>query len=187
MKKLALLLLSVFLLTACGSSELKIGQLIDSTATITRNTYEHPIDPPPGYPYAAYARLNGEETVLYSKEAIKCQLGQSIKFSGRVREVKGAPEGSDKEISESHVALQEFECTGEAYQPDATGTNVTEVENIFKNKVVYGTGLDEQDPKPYIENCEARGGTFNACGSPCAPDAEFCIEVCAYTCEFENN
>lgn len=184
MKKTAILLVFVFILSACGSAELKVGQVIDSTAKITRNTYEHPIDPPSGYEYAAYVRLNGEETVLYSKDPVKCKLGQSVNFNGRVRAVKAVPEGSDKQVEELHIVLNEFECTGTPYEPDANGLNVSKVENIFKDRVVYGTGLDDMDPKPYKENCEARGGTFNACGSSCDPEAEICEEVCAYTCDF---
>ncbi len=184
MKKLVSLLLFVFILSACGPTELKVGQVIDSTAKITRKTYEHPIDPPSGYQFAAYVRLNGEETVFYSKDPIKCSLGQDIKFNGRVRDAKAIPEGSDKQKEELHIVLNSFECTGTPYEPESTGINVNEVENIFKNKVVYGTGLDDQDPKPYKENCEARGGTFNACGSPCDPEAGICEEVCAYTCDF---
>jgi hypothetical protein len=184
MKKLAVLVLFVFILSACGTTELKVGQIIDSSAKVTRNTYEHPIDPPAGYSYAAYVRLNGEETILYSKDPVKCKLGQDIKFSGRVRAAKAAPEGSDKQVEELHIVLNGFECTGTPYEPETTGINVNDIENIFKDRVVYGTGLDERDPQPYKENCEARGGTFNACGSPCDPEADSCIEVCAYTCDF---
>ncbi len=42
---------------------------------------------------------------------------------------------------------------------------------------------DISSPKEdYINDCSTRGGTFNACGSPCAPDAEICAMHCAYTC-----
>lgn len=185
MKKIALLLIVIFVLTACGGpTDLKTGQVIDGTAKVTRKTYEHPIDPPTGYPYAAYVRLNGEETVFYSKEPVKCFLGQDIDFNGRVRQAKAIPEGKTEEVSELHIVLKEFVCTGQPYEPNSTGTNINEIENIFKDKVVYGTGLEDKDPQPYKENCEARGGTFNECGSPCDPEADFCIEVCAYTCDF---
>jgi len=185
MKKLALLVLGVLILTGCGGpTELKVGHTVDATARVTRNTYEHPIDPPNSYPYAAYVRLDGEETVLYAKDPVRCKLGQSVKFNGRVRAATAVPEGETEEVTELHIVLSEFECTGNAYEPEASGINVIEIENIFKDKIVYGSGLEEQDTKAYKEDCEARAGTFNKCGSPCEPGEGFCIEVCAYTCDF---
>lgn len=185
MKKIALLLIGIFIFTACnGGGEMKAGQEINTSAKITRNTYEHPINPPEGYPYAAYVRLNGEESVLYSKTPVKCKLGQDIEFEGRVRKATAVPEGQEQEATELHVVLKEFECTGEAYEPEASGINVVQIENMFKDKIIYGSGLEEKDPEPYKKDCEARGGTFNECGSPCAPDADICAQVCAYTCEF---
>lgn len=182
MKKIALLVLSIFILSACGGiGELKVGKVVDASAKVTRNTYEHPIDPPDGYPYAAYVRLDGEETVLYAKEAVRCKLGQSVKFNGRVRQAKAIPEGETEEVTEMHLVLKEFECTGTAPEPKYSGETL-KIENIFKDKIVYGSGLE--NPAPYKENCELRAGRFNECGSPCEPDAGFCIEVCAYTCEY---
>lgn len=52
---------------------------------------------------------------------------------------------------------------------------------IYKTKIIYTA--DMSSPKQdYIDDCSTRGGTFNACGSPCAPDAEVCAMHCAYTC-----
>lgn len=53
----------------------------------------------------------------------------------------------------------------------------------YPQKKVYTTDAGA-DQAPFIADCESLGGTFNTCGSPCAPDAEFCTAVCAYTCEF---
>jgi hypothetical protein len=52
----------------------------------------------------------------------------------------------------------------------------------FENKFVYTTD-SLADTGPLIEHCESAGGTFNACGSICGPEAEFCASVCAFTCE----
>lgn len=55
------------------------------------------------------------------------------------------------------------------------------IEAEFENKLVYllnpGTTVEELQ-----NHCAVEGGTFDECGSPCAPDAEVCAEVCAYTC-----
>lgn len=52
----------------------------------------------------------------------------------------------------------------------------------YPEKKVYTTDLSV-DTAPLIEDCDGLGGTFNTCGSPCAPDAEACMAVCAYTCD----
>jgi hypothetical protein len=60
-----------------------------------------------------------------------------------------------------------------------------EFEEFYENKIVYTTGTD-QNNYLYKKDCEKRGGTFNECGSVCSPKAEVYVEVCAYTCEFED-
>ena len=37
----------------------------------------------------------------------------------------------------------------------------------------------------YQKDCAWRGGEYNKCGSSCAPGAEQCAAVCAFTCEFK--
>ncbi len=56
------------------------------------------------------------------------------------------------------------------------------IENDFGSKIVYTTNV-ELDPGPFEADCEARGGTFDGCGSVCEPEADICAEVCAYTCD----
>lgn len=182
MKKITLIVLSIFVFSACGGSALKIGQIINSSADVTRKTYEHPIAPPEGYPYAAYVRYQGEETVLYSKDVINCKLGQDIKFEGRVRQAVAVPDGETEEQKEMHVVLSEFECMGEVPEYSGAGTLVFPIDKIFKDHVVYGSDLENTDAVKY--DCELRAGTFNECGSPCEPGGAACIEVCAYTCDF---
>ena len=52
----------------------------------------------------------------------------------------------------------------------------------FPGKIVY-TVESDQDAASYRGDCEARQGVFKTCGSICAPSAENCAEVCAFTCE----
>ncbi len=56
------------------------------------------------------------------------------------------------------------------------------IRQTFDNKVVYTTDVG-LDTEAFKSDCRERGGEFNECGSVCAPDAEMCIEVCAYTCD----
>jgi hypothetical protein len=63
----------------------------------------------------------------------------------------------------------------------AVGESVS-VEKRFPTKLVY-TQDTEQDPTPYRNHCAQQGGTFNECGTICAPDAGMCAQVCAYTCD----
>lgn len=58
--------------------------------------------------------------------------------------------------------------------------------NIFEDKVVYGTdSLLDQDA--LRADCSVRGGVFRECGSVCPSDAEVCVAVCAFTCEFSSS
>ncbi len=56
----------------------------------------------------------------------------------------------------------------------------------FGTKIVYT--LDMSADRGALENdCRGRDGTFNACGSSCAPDAQICTTVCAYTCDLKSS
>jgi len=52
----------------------------------------------------------------------------------------------------------------------------------FGTKIVYGTSrlLDVEELGAH---CDELRGTFNECGSVCAPVPGPCITVCAFTCE----
>ncbi len=52
----------------------------------------------------------------------------------------------------------------------------------YDTKVVYDLQADEAAAR---NDCSARGGTFNACGSGCAPDAAICTQVCTPVCTLE--
>lgn len=52
----------------------------------------------------------------------------------------------------------------------------------YESRVIYTTDLSV--PKEIlVEDCSMRGGSFNSCGTPCAPEEEACTAICAYTCE----
>jgi len=61
------------------------------------------------------------------------------------------------------------------------------IQKKYETKIIYTTSqsITKENKTLYIEDCRSRGGTFNDCGSPCAPDAEICTQVCAYTCDLE--
>ncbi len=50
----------------------------------------------------------------------------------------------------------------------------------FGSKLVYDYASGESAA---AQDCAERGGTFNSCGSSCAPDAEICTKECALVCE----
>ena len=66
---------------------------------------------------------------------------------------------------------------------DETGPsgNVPIMSN-FGTKIVYGTSRD-LDVSALRDHCRSLNGRFNDCGTICAPGAEACVTVCAYTCE----
>ncbi len=67
-----------------------------------------------------------------------------------------------------------------------TSNNDIAVKKEFDNKLVYE--IDDSIPiESYKNSCKKSWWTFNKCWSSCWPDAEMCIQVCAYTCEFENS
>jgi len=57
------------------------------------------------------------------------------------------------------------------------------VQNDYGSKVVYASASTDEEKESYRKDCSERGGTFLECGTPCAPDAQFCVQVCAFTCE----
>jgi len=78
--------------------------------------------------------------------------------------------------------------TAESPQTDVeTPTNGSDRESVsilsnYGTKIVYTSDADA-NPAPYEAHCTAQGGTFNTCGTTCAPDTDICTTVCAYTCE----
>lgn len=55
-------------------------------------------------------------------------------------------------------------------------------EERFEGKIVYT--LNEQGTLADLQqHCATEGGTFNECGSPCEPNAEICVMMCAFTCD----
>jgi hypothetical protein len=58
----------------------------------------------------------------------------------------------------------------------------TSFDQNYGSKIVYTTDIEE-DADFYQNDCRERGGDFNSCGNTCAPEAEACAEMCAFTCE----
>ena len=59
--------------------------------------------------------------------------------------------------------------------------NEIPIQAIYDSHIVYT--LDASlATEPFVDDCRVRGGVFNSCGSSCAPEAEICVAVCAYTC-----
>lgn len=52
----------------------------------------------------------------------------------------------------------------------------------YGSKIVYGTSRT-LDVAALRDHCRRARGTFNECGTICAPGAEACATVCAFTCE----
>lgn len=61
------------------------------------------------------------------------------------------------------------------------------IEQIYDNKIVYKNTADSEVIEKYKEDCQQRDGQFQECGNPCAPDDEMCVQVCAYTCIFNED
>lgn len=53
----------------------------------------------------------------------------------------------------------------------------------FGGKIVYTTD-QSADVSALQAHCADAGGVFNECGTTCAPDAQLCASMCAFTCEF---
>ena len=84
------------------------------------------------------------------------------------------------------LALILLPNTGQA-PTNGSGTNTSgdvPVMQEYAKKVVYTTDRS-LDAAPLQADCTERGGTFQDCGSPCAPDADMCTQVCAYTCQLK--
>lgn len=62
------------------------------------------------------------------------------------------------------------------------GKDEVRIDARYDEKLVY-TADTSLDPGPFAVHCENERGTFNPCGTPCAPDADMCATVCAYTCD----
>jgi hypothetical protein len=65
-------------------------------------------------------------------------------------------------------------------------TDGVPIQSRFPGKIVYLSSSANASESDFRNDCRKRGGVFNQCGSVCAPDAEICIQICAFTCEFED-
>ncbi len=56
------------------------------------------------------------------------------------------------------------------------------IEEDYGSKVIYNDSKLEDD-SILINDCNSRGGSFNACGNSCEPGSELCAAVCVKTCD----
>ncbi|MBI5135454.1 Gmad2 immunoglobulin-like domain-containing protein [Candidatus Uhrbacteria bacterium] len=66
----------------------------------------------------------------------------------------------------------------------SVGASAVNIQAQYDSKIVYKLPADNNSV-PYQNDCQARGGTFDPCGSPCAPSAPICIQMCAYVCRLK--
>lgn len=131
-----------------------------------------------------YLLYEDQLTELYGGEV---EPGEEIEEVEEVDEDKEAPaddeaiddEATDDEEPEEKDEPADDEDPSEDEEPADEGIEISE---MFPGKIVYTTSTS-QDTAKYEADCEERGGTFNECGTVCAPDADFCVMVCAFTCE----
>jgi len=83
------------------------------------------------------------------------------------------------------LAVAVFLFTADVGDYELIKNNTVPIQAEFESKIVYTTD-SLADTAPLIEDCEMRGGVFNACGSICGPTAEICASVCAFTCELNS-
>jgi len=150
----------------------EVEENINLTGKISVRPEQHMIDVPQGYPYSDYFDTDKIQYVIYSKEKINCSGEFTLK--GSMIEIEGGSKrpGSDEVYTEKQILVDSYECP-----TVSTGSLVTDE---YKTKIVYNMSEDVEMMK---SDCEIRRGKFNECGSPCAPDAEMCVMMCAFTCE----
>jgi hypothetical protein len=76
----------------------------------------------------------------------------------------------------------EEEPQNEVTEDDVNDVDIVPIRAVFETKILYGVETELNLPL-LNKDCRQRGGTLNSCGTICAPDAEVCATVCAYTCD----
>ncbi len=69
--------------------------------------------------------------------------------------------------------------------PEVNDQNGLPMMEEFLTKIVYTTDI-ELAATAFKADCGLRDGTFDECGTVCEPEAEFCTQVCAYTCDLSD-
>jgi len=184
----AVLILASMLLTMAGCNQPAQQKPEDKTPVETKTVTltgkisnmpeQHMIEPQKKYPYTDYFDVEKRQYVVYSKEKITCTGEITIKGKTIILEGTSKKPGSDEVYKEEQILVDSIECV------KAEETNADIISNEYPTKIVYTNDLSSAEKMK--DDCSQRGGTFNTCGSPCAPEAEICIEVCAYTCELSD-
>src|SRR3990167_9701777 len=81
------------------------------------------------------------------------------------------------ETNERYDIVGRIDVSDINVQGNAPGTRIP-FQAEFPTKIVYATD-QSADLNALRADCRERKGTFNECGTVCAPDAETCVAVCA--------
>lgn len=100
-------------------------------------------------------------------------VGKRVRVIGTVR----PPEANERYDIAGIIAVTDIRV-----EKEVGGGNIP-LQAEFATKVVYTTD-QSVDVAALRADCWGRNGTFNECGTVCSPDAETCVAVCAFTCEF---
>lgn len=122
----------------------------------------------------AYLLYGDQMTEMYNK-----YFGPKEKQEETVPEEETTPEDELPSMEEEESSEEK---PAEEEEPEEAPSDEIEISARYPGKIVYTTDA-AKDPAPYKKDCRDRGGTFKECGTTCGPDADFCIQVCAYTCE----
>ena len=87
------------------------------------------------------------------------------------------------ETNERYDIVGRIDVSDINVQENASGTRIP-FQAEFPTKIVYTTD-QSVDVNALRADCRERRGTFNECGTVCAPDAETCAAVCAFTCNLK--
>jgi hypothetical protein len=178
------ILLPIFIISFAGCNQpakqenedkTPVSKTVTIKGKISNRPEQHMIDPQESYPYMDYFDADNKQFVVYTKEKINCSGETTI--TGKTIEIKGSSKkpGSDEFYTEEQILVNSFECE------KAVESSANFISNEYPTKIIYTNDLSQTEAMK--ADCLKRSGTFNTCGSPCAPEAEVCIEVCAYTCE----
>jgi len=127
MKKLiAIPIISVFLFSSCACEpvpneklQLKVGETIELSGTLSETPWQHMINIQEAYPYIAYVDFeDGDQLVVYTKNLPVC-YGE-VKFKGTVIEIEGESKNpdSDEKYTEIQITADELTCDGEPINDD---------------------------------------------------------------------
>lgn len=113
MKKFTAIVLSMIILSGCGSQklDLKVGETVEFTGRQSDAPWQHMIDIQREYPYINYIDFEGgDQRVVYTKDSVLCQ--GEVSFKGTVVGIKGESKNPDSDdvYTDKQITADEFEC-----------------------------------------------------------------------------